>query len=86
MTEASRAASSPRRTSYRALAEAVRIAARADFRHVINRASQLEMLLARLEIAAQALEGMEASERSGDGFEHLGDVARRVVDGLGGKT
>jgi hypothetical protein len=29
---------------------------------------------------------MEPIHDSGDSFDRLGDVARRVVDGIGGKT
>ena len=81
MSNTSEPLPAPRRTSYRALAEAVRLAVRADYRYVIDRGSKLDMLLARLEEAAKALERMEPGT-SIDGFERLGDVARRVVGGL----
>lgn len=86
MTDAPQPGPSPRRTSYRALAEAVRIAIRADHKRLFYRDSQLKFHLERLEEAAQVLERMEAGERAGDSFDRLGDVARRVVDGIGGKT
>jgi HAMP domain-containing protein len=86
MRDAPRPGPSPRRTSYRALAEAVRLAVRADHKRLFYRDSQLKMHLERLEEAAQALEAMEPIHDSGDSFDRLGDVARRVVDGIGGKT
>ena len=73
MTDAPHPGPAPRRTSYRALAESVRIAARADFRYLLNRGEQEDMLRARLEEAAQELDRMEPGT-SGDSFERPGDT------------
>ena len=82
MTDALQPGPAPRRTSYRALAEAVRRSKFADHKSLYRRESQLARQRELLEEAAQVLEGMEASRDSGDSFERLGDVARRVVDGM----
>jgi len=86
MSDAPQPVPSPRRTSYRALAEAVRRSRSADHRRLFSRNSELKRQIELLEEAAQALEAMEPIHDSGDSFDRLGDVARRVVDGIGGKT
>ena len=61
-----------------------------DVRHGGNRLAGVpigdSLTPGNLEEAAQALEAMEPIHDSGDSFDRLGDVARRVVDGIGGKT